>query len=135
MTAKPFSDEEIAEVIGRVRRRLGGTAEAAPSHPRVPVPVPAGELGEGVHATIDDAVGAADRAFAAYQATGPDGREAIVASIRRSMLDQAERLAKMAHEETGIGRWEDKVRKNILVATRTPGPEDLAPLIETGEHG
>ena len=135
MSRSPFSDEEIADVIGRVRRRLGGTAETAPQRPRVPVPVPEGDLGEGVHATLDGAVEAAHRAFTAYQAVGPDGREAIVAAIRASMLDHAESLAKMAHEETGIGRWRDKVRKNVLVTTRTPGPEDLAPLIETGEHG
>ncbi|MDX1691749.1 MAG: aldehyde dehydrogenase family protein [Acidimicrobiia bacterium] len=130
-----FSDEEVAEVIGRVRRRLGGTAEAPPSRPKVPTPIPEAELGEGIHATLDEAVTAADRAFGAYQALGPDGREAIVAAIRAKMLEHAEPLARMAHEETGIGRWQDKIRKNVLVTTRTPGPEDLAPLIETGEHG
>jgi propionaldehyde dehydrogenase len=41
----------------------------------------------------------------------------------------------MAHAETGLGRTEDKVRKNILVTTRTPGLEDLEPLIETGSGG
>jgi acyl-CoA reductase-like NAD-dependent aldehyde dehydrogenase len=51
------------------------------------------------------------------------------------MLANAEYLAKLAHEETGLGRTEDKVRKNILVSTRTPGPEDLEPLIETGDGG
>ncbi len=135
MSGHPFSDADVQDVIGRVRRRLGGTSESPPEQPRVPVEIPDAELGQGVHSTLDLAVDAADRAFTAYQEVGPDGREAIVASIRRSMLDHAEILAKMAHEETGIGRWEDKVRKNVLVATRTPGPEDLEPLIETGEHG
>ncbi len=51
------------------------------------------------------------------------------------MLDNARSLGEMAWEETGIGRAEDKLRKNILVATRTPGPEDLEPIIETGEDG
>jgi propionaldehyde dehydrogenase len=51
------------------------------------------------------------------------------------MLEKAEYLAEMAHAETGLGRTEDKVRKNILVTTRTPGLEDLEPLIETGSGG
>jgi acyl-CoA reductase-like NAD-dependent aldehyde dehydrogenase len=135
VSGTPFRDEEIQEIIGRVRRRLGGTAEAAPERPRLPVDVPEAELGEGLFATIDEAVEAARRAFEEYQALGPDGRSAIVSSIRRSMLEHARSLGEMAWEETGIGRAEDKLRKNILVATRTPGPEDLEPIIETGEDG
>jgi acyl-CoA reductase-like NAD-dependent aldehyde dehydrogenase len=130
-----FDEREVQEIIARVRARLGGTAEAAPEHPRVPTELPESELGEGLYATIDEAVAAAGRAYDAYTALGSDIRHAVVASIRASMLDQAERLAAMAHEETGLGRVEDKVRKNILVATRTPGPEDLEPLIETGDDG
>jgi acyl-CoA reductase-like NAD-dependent aldehyde dehydrogenase len=135
VTGRPFTDEEIHEIIGRVRRRLGGTTEEAPERPRVPIDVPEAQLGEGLFATIDEAVGAAEYAFDEYQALGPDGRTAIIDSIRRSMLDNARSLGEMAHSETGIGRAEDKLRKNILVATRTPGPEDLEPIIETGEHG
>lgn len=131
----PFDDREVSEIIARVRSRLGGTPEAAPEHPHVPVDVPEAELGEGLYATIDEAVDAADKAYDAYQAMGSEIRTAVVASIRSAMLEQAERLAGMAYEETGIGRAEDKTRKNILVATRTPGPEDLEPLIETGDAG
>ena len=29
-------------------------------------------------------------------------------------------------EETRLGRVDDKIKKNRLVATKTPGPEDLA---------
>jgi acyl-CoA reductase-like NAD-dependent aldehyde dehydrogenase len=41
----------------------------------------------------------------------------------------------MAREETGLGRYEDKVRKNLLVATKTPGPEDLVPIARSGDAG
>lgn len=133
--ADPIAAEEIAEIIGRVRRRLGGTAEQAPAEPRIPVEIPDTDLGEGLHPTIDTAVAAADRAVVEYQRMGFDIREAVVDSIRRSMIEHAESLGRMAHEETGLGRAEDKKRKNILVATRTPGPEDLEPLIETGDDG
>jgi len=132
---KPLSDQDVQAIIARVRSRLGGTADAAPLHPRVPVDIPDTSLGEGLFATVDEAVTAADRAYERYTALGTGIRTAVVASIRSVMLANAEHLAKLAHEETGLGRVEDKVRKNILVSTRTPGPEDLEPLIETGDGG
>jgi aldehyde dehydrogenase len=134
MTA-PLTQEEIYGIIARVRLRLGGTAETTPERPRVPVPIPAADLGEGIYSTIGEAVDAAARACADYQRLGSEIRVAVIASIRRSMVGNAERLARMAHEETGLGRVEDKVRKNLLVATKTPGPEDLEPIIKTGDDG
>ena len=130
-----FSAEEVYETIARVRRRLGGTPEEAPEQPRVPVEVPETELGDGIYATVDQAAAAADRACAEYQRLGSEIRVAVVASIRKAMVGNARRLAGMAHEETGLGRVEDKIRKNLLVATRTPGPEDLEPIIKTGDDG
>lgn len=38
----------------------------------------------------------------------------LVKTIAEACAEQAEPLAKMANEETGFGRWEDKVLKNIL---------------------
>ncbi|MCJ7725528.1 MAG: aldehyde dehydrogenase family protein, partial [Acidimicrobiia bacterium] len=130
-----FSSEEVHEIIARVRRRLGGTEAEAPARPRVPAQIPESDLGEGLFATIEEAVKAAERAFNSYQSLGPDGRQRIVDSIRRTMLEHADRLARIAVEETGLGRIDDKLRKILLVSNRTPGPEDLDPIIVTGEHG
>jgi propionaldehyde dehydrogenase len=130
-----FDENEIQAVIARVRERLGGTPDRVPDHPRAPVEVPDAALGEGIFATIDEAVEAAERAQRTYAEAGTDLHEAVIASIRKSMLENAEYLAEAAHAETGLGRVDDKVRKNILVTTRTPGPEDLEPLIETGSGG
>ncbi len=130
-----FSSEEVHEIIARVRRRLGGTEAEAPARPRVPEQIPESDLGEGLFATIEEAVKAAARAFDDYQSLGPDGRQRVVDSIRRTMLEHADRLARIAVEETGLGRIDDKLRKILLVTNRTPGPEDLEPIIETGEHG
>lgn len=93
------------------------------------------ELGDGIHATIDDAVGAARGAFDVYREMGLETRKTIVESMRAAMLREGERLAYMAAEETGIGRAEDKVVKNRLVTTKTPGPEDLEPHVVTGDSG
>ena len=133
--AESFSPEEVYEIIARVRLRLGGTPTEAPAEPRVPAEIPESDLGEGLFATIDEAVKAAERAFLSYQSLGPDGRQQIVDSVRRTMVEHADRLARIAVEETGLGRIDDKLRKILLVANRTPGPEDLDPIIETGEHG
>lgn len=130
-----FDEEEIQAVIARVRERLGGTPDRVPTDARAPVDVPDASLGEGMFATVDEAVDAADHAQRLYAAAGTDLHEAVIASIRKVMLEKAEYLAEAAHAETGLGRVEDKVRKNILVTTRTPGPEDLEPLIETGSGG
>lgn len=92
-------------------------------------------LGDGVYRTVDQAVTAARTAFEAYSEMGLERRYAIVDSIRRSMRRNAESLARMAHEETGLGRWRDKVKKNLLVTERTPGPEDLEPKTVTGDTG
>ena len=130
-----FDENDVQAVIARVRERLGGTPDRVPDHPRVPVEVPDAALGEGIFATIDEAVDAAERAQRSYAEAGTDLHEAVIASIRKSMLEKAEYLAEAAHAETGLGRVDDKVRKNILVTTRTPGLEDLEPLIETGSGG
>ncbi|MGB8361213.1 MAG: aldehyde dehydrogenase family protein [Acidimicrobiia bacterium] len=93
------------------------------------------ELGDGIHPTIDAAVRAARGAFVEYREMGLESRKTIVDGMRAAMLREGERLAYMAAEETGIGRAEDKVVKNRLVTTKTPGPEDLEPHVVTGDAG
>ncbi|PIE55376.1 MAG: acetaldehyde dehydrogenase (acetylating) [Dethiosulfovibrio peptidovorans] len=43
----------------------------------------------------------------------------LVRAAAQAGEDNAEHLAKMAHEETGFGRWEDKTLKNIFAARGT----------------
>ena len=45
--------------------------------------------------------------------------DSICAAIAEACAGQAERLAKMAVEETGFGIWQDKVLKNLLGSTMT----------------
>jgi acyl-CoA reductase-like NAD-dependent aldehyde dehydrogenase len=135
---KTLSQEEIQGIIERVRVRLGQPGSTSGSALRGAEALEAAtdaERGEGIFPTIDEAVGAASRAFQAYRHIGMEGRNRIVASLRAAMLENAERLAEMAHAETGLGRAADKVRKNILVTTKTPGPEDLESEAVTGDKG
>jgi acyl-CoA reductase-like NAD-dependent aldehyde dehydrogenase len=134
-----LSESEIQAIIARVRGRV-----AAGDIPgRVGQAIQAADdvasmeesLGEGTFRTVDDAVGAAKRAFGAYQSLGLDRRKGIIEAIRAAMRTENERLAYMARQETGIGRADDKVLKNQLVIDRTPGPEDLEPTVVTGDRG
>jgi aldehyde dehydrogenase len=138
------SPEEIQRIIERVQLRLGeapgpagaaGTAGASLRGRDGLAATAEASLGEGIYATVPEAVAAAGRAFAAFQPAGLELRKRLIAAVRAAMLDQAERLAEMAHAETGLGRAADKVSKNRLVTTKAPGPEDLEPQTVTGDQG
>jgi aldehyde dehydrogenase len=132
-----ISSEQIAQIIERVEVRLGEVASSPRPAEAARVKSEEGlePLGDGIHRTIGDAVSAAKRAQDQYARLGLAARHRIVESIRHSMLEHAEDLALRAHTETGLGRYEDKVKKNRLVATKAPGPEDLEPQAQTGDRG
>ena len=134
-----MDEREIAQIIERVRGRLAAADGARPGagmQAAVEVAQAAeAELGDGIHAGVDDAVAAATRAFRAFGDSGLGTRKAVIEAVRASMLAHAEQLARMAHLETGIGRYEDKVVKNRLVTTKAPGPEDLEVQAVSGDQG
>lgn len=134
-----LSETEIRAIIERVKGRVVAAEMAARTGPalraREDLDVSEVELSDGIHPDIDQAVKAARKAFMAYREMGLERRKTIVEGMRAAMLREGERLAYMAAEETGLGRAEDKVAKNRLVTTRTPGPEDLEPQVVTGDQG
>ena len=134
-----MNDDEIQSIIDRVRGRVAaaqGPARAGPAlHAAEDLGAADALLGDGIYPSIDAAVAAAHKAFLAYREMGLESRRTIVEAMRAAMLREGERLAYLAHAETGLGRAEDKVQKNLLVTTRTPGPEDLEPQAVTGDGG
>jgi acyl-CoA reductase-like NAD-dependent aldehyde dehydrogenase len=134
-----MDEQEIAQIIARVQERLAAADGERPgARLQAAAEVAAAsqaELGDGIHATIDEAVAAAGRAFEAFRDHGLDTRKRIIGAVRAAMLANAERLARMANEETGLGRYEDKVVKNRLVTTKAPGPEDLEVQAVSGDNG
>ncbi len=134
-----LSDAEIQAIIDRVKGRVAAAEFAHRTGPTLragdDLAVSQVELGDGIHPTIEAAVTAARGAFLTYREMGLETRKTIVQGMRAAMLREGERLAYMAAEETGIGRAEDKVVKNRLVTTKTPGPEDLEPQVVTGDAG
>lgn len=89
----------------------------------------------GIHRTLDEAVAAARRSFAAFREVPLETRGRIIASIRQALLASLETISKLAVSETGLGRVEDKILKNRLVTEKTPGIEDLVAEVRTGDHG
>ncbi|MCX6306220.1 MAG: aldehyde dehydrogenase EutE [Bacteroidetes bacterium] len=81
----------------------------------------------GVFSSINDAVRAAGIAYRELSLLSLETRKNIIANIRKTALASNETIARMAQEETGLGRWEDKVVKNALGITKTPGVEDIVP--------
>jgi acyl-CoA reductase-like NAD-dependent aldehyde dehydrogenase len=51
------------------------------------------------------------------------------------MRPQVRMLSEMAVSETGMGRVEDKINKNLLAINKTPGVEDLSSTAYTGDNG
>ncbi len=136
--------DEVQAIVARVRQRWGDTgrtagARPAPSVAVVPAPGSGSDAqeaaGDGIFPTIGAAVDAAWEAFQQYRGMGLDRRKTIIARIRATMHQRAEELARLAWEETGLGRFEDKLIKNRLVIDKTPGPEDLEPQVQTGDCG
>ncbi len=89
----------------------------------------------GVFADIDSAIAAARIAHQQLIALPVARRDVIISQMRQAARENAQVLAYEAWQETGMGRYEDKIEKNLLVADKTPGTEDLKPIVFTGDHG
>ncbi|MBI4512378.1 MAG: aldehyde dehydrogenase EutE [Deltaproteobacteria bacterium] len=147
----PALDESrIQEIVERVVARLGGAGAVRPAahlgsgggghgQPRpdeVPhhkVRVPPGKL--GAYDNPDAAVEAARRGFEANEKASLELRSKMIAAMREVTRKHVRELAQFAVEETGLGRVEDKINKNLLVIEKTPGPEILRPVAFTGDNG
>jgi acyl-CoA reductase-like NAD-dependent aldehyde dehydrogenase len=133
-----LSDQQVDMIAARLAERLAGSSTAGTQVPAArsgPAVAPRAALGEGVFATVDEAVEAAGIAFRQLDGMTLEVRQKIIASIRESMLEHAEELGRHAQRETGLGRAEHKVIKNRLVARKTSGTEALTPGVVTGDHG
>ncbi|MGD9403286.1 MAG: aldehyde dehydrogenase EutE [bacterium] len=89
----------------------------------------------GAFSSIDAAIDAAERAQVDLVALPVETRRKIVGAMRSVACDHAEELSRLALDETGLGKYKDKVSKNLLAATKTPGMEDLAAEAVSGDHG
>lgn len=116
-------ERRIADIVERVVERLSA-GEARP---------PGTTSGEVLE--VDDAVRGAAAAHRRLASLPLSVRRDIVIAMRRAVRTSARLLAEMAVDETGMGRIEDKIKKNLLVGEKTPGVEVLEPVTYTGDNG
>ncbi len=89
----------------------------------------------GIYETVDQAVENAVIAQKRLLEMPLSHRDKIIAAIRQAALDHNETISAMAVKESGLGRYEDKIRENILCANKTPGTEDIVPRAYSGDDG
>ena len=116
-----------------VERAAGRPQQASSPSTKREVNVPRSTL--GIHPDVDTATKAARKAYEVWERTTLEVRDQVVAAMRATTLAHARELAQYAVDETGLGRVEDKIKKNTLCATKTPGTEILRPIAYTGDHG
>jgi aldehyde dehydrogenase len=127
-------DQVMSELRQGERVRQGPMPEpAAVSQP--PAPLPAMRHGDNLLSDVDSAVEAARQAYGKLHDMPLAIREDMITHIRRMMRENAQLLAREAVDETGMGRYEDKVQKNLLNANKAPGTEMLTPSAWSGDGG
>lgn len=71
-------------------------------------------MGENPAEKANDILNRAQLAAAEYQQYNQEQTDRIVEAVFKAGFSNRVKLAKMAHEETGMGIWEHKVIKNVL---------------------
>ncbi len=116
-------EQNVREIVEEVVKNLSIKSEQS------------SQGGTGVFRNLNDAVIAADIAQKELMKLTLEKRKDIIQSIRKTVLDYRELISKMAWEETGLGRLDDKIIKNELAALKTPGVEDLEPAAYSDDNG
>lgn len=89
----------------------------------------------GVFKDMNEAIEAARKAQKRVHALSMDQREKIITLIRKKTKENAEVLARMGVQETGMGNVGHKILKHHLVAEKTPGTEDITTTAWSGDRG
>lgn len=100
-----------------------------------PTPAPTLRHGENLFPDVEGAVGAARQAYQTLHDMPLSLRETMIAHMRRVARENAQLMAQEAWQETGMGRYEDKIQKNLLNANKAAGTEMLEPTAWTGDGG
>jgi len=138
-----LDDRRIAAIVEQVVQKLSAEGAvprptAAPRYapaPLAPRTSRAAAGDRGLFGDVDAAVGAASEAYREWREAPVSTREQCICAIRRFMLENLEEMSRRAVEETGLGRFDDKLTKNRLAAMKTQGTEALEPLVMTGDSG
>ncbi len=119
-----LTEAEIRSIVEDTVRQLAGSHTAATAG-----------AGCWLCDTAEEAIASAKAAQKQLIAMSLDQRGRLIEAMRGAARENAQHLAEMAHEETGYGKVEDKVKKNLLAANKTPGIEDLSAAALSGDYG
>ena len=127
----------IRQVMAELRQAESGPHEPLPPAGPAPRTASAPELrhADNLFPDVNAAMQATRRAFEQLGGLPLALRERMIGQMRRAARENAQILARLAWEETGMGRLEDKIEKNLLNANKAPGPEVLTPTAWTGDDG
>lgn len=120
------NEKYISEIVASVIKSMNGANG---------VVVTGGTHQKGVFTSMTDALQAVNKAYNELKKYSVAQREEMIKNIRRLTLEEAEVMAKLGVEETGMGNVPHKIIKHQLVAQKTPGTEDLRPSVMTGDAG
>nr|WP_303802554.1 aldehyde dehydrogenase family protein [Snodgrassella alvi] len=132
-SANTDKDALINNIVAQILNKNTNTGKApAAMHVNVQA-----AQGNGIFTSMDEAIEAAHKAQRQYQLCSMTDRQKFIDGIREVFLQQSvlEQVAAMAVEETGMGCYEDKLIKNRLAASKTPGTEDLITRACSGDDG
>ena len=103
-----YISEIVANVVGSMQKK-----ESEPKQ-------------KGVFDTMSEALEAVAKAYEEFKGYTVAQREKMISKIRELILEEADVMAQLGVEETGMGRVADKVIKHQLVANKTPGTDPHA---------
>jgi aldehyde dehydrogenase len=118
----------LSEIVDTVLARL--QAEGALPQGRRPA---GGD--EGLFDDAGDAIVASQEAQRRWAESSRETRDRVIEALRKVMHANAETFARKELDDTGMGRYEDKVVKVHNAASATPGTEDLATESWSGDKG
>lgn len=116
-----IQESMIENIVQQVMAKLELTEESSDKH--------------GIFSEMEEAIAAAKKSQMEVRKMSMDEREKIISNIRKKTKENAEVLARMGVEETGMGNVGHKILKHHLVAEKTPGTEDITTTAWSGERG
>lgn len=128
-----ISESKVRAIVEGIVARVVTEPAYVHNTANQPAPVPPREI--GVFDDLDQAVSAAQTAYLEFKNYSLEDRERIIAAVRKKCRRHVEVMSKMAVQETSLGRYDDKIKKNNLVIDKSPGTEDLISRSISGDSG
>ena len=116
-----MTESQIKSIVGEVMAKMQLKESVSGMH--------------GVFTDMNTAIEKAKEAQKVVRTMSMDQREKIISNIRTKIKENAETLARMGVNETGMGNVGDKILKHLLVAEKTPGTEDIKTIAWSGDRG